>query len=105
MVPRIFPTNLVESRKTGYKPVDFTANHLTTPYITMPSDPSIQSQRHCLARLMKHQNHSPLEEAQPSLPGTFSNHGEGVIACIPTWSVPSSVTHSSHVPCVTAATH
>ena len=32
MVPRIFPTNLVENRKTGYKPVDFTANHLTTPY-------------------------------------------------------------------------
>src|SRR5882724_8328800 len=32
MVPRIFPTNLVESKKTGYKPVDFTANHLTTPY-------------------------------------------------------------------------
>src|SRR5882724_10998466 len=32
MLPRIFPTNLVESRKTGYKPVDFTANHLTMPY-------------------------------------------------------------------------
>jgi len=35
MVPRIFPTNLVESRKTGYKLVDFTANHLTMPY-SMP---------------------------------------------------------------------
>src|SRR5882724_12405586 len=32
MVPRIFPTNLVESRNTGHKPVDFTANCLTTPY-------------------------------------------------------------------------
>src|SRR5882724_7108088 len=31
-VPRIFPTNLVESRNTGYKPVEFTANRLTTPY-------------------------------------------------------------------------
>jgi len=33
MVPMIFPKNLVESRKTGYKPVDFTANRLTMPYI------------------------------------------------------------------------
>src|SRR5882724_12098119 len=32
MVPSIFPTNLVESRNTGYKPVEFTANHLTMPY-------------------------------------------------------------------------
>src|SRR5882724_10995748 len=32
MVPRIFPTNLVESRDTGYKPVQFTANCLTMPY-------------------------------------------------------------------------
>src|SRR5882724_1896271 len=35
-VPRIFPTNLVESRDTGYKPVEFTANRLTMPYITPP---------------------------------------------------------------------
>ena len=33
MVPRIFPTNLVESKNTGYKPVEFTANRLTMPYI------------------------------------------------------------------------
>jgi len=31
-VPRIFPTNLVESRNTGYKPVKFTENCLTMPY-------------------------------------------------------------------------
>src|SRR5882724_2700984 len=32
MVSRVLPTHLVESRKTGYKPADFTANCLTTPY-------------------------------------------------------------------------
>ena len=39
MVPRIFPTNLVESRNTGYKPVEFTANRPTTPY-TATSSPA-----------------------------------------------------------------
>src|SRR5882724_10470954 len=38
-VPRIFPTNLVESRDTGYKPVEFTANRLTTPYNVLPQSP------------------------------------------------------------------
>src|SRR5882724_8165959 len=73
--------------------------------VVMPSDPSVQSRRHCLDRLTEHQNHLPLEEAQPLLPGTLSDCGEGVITCILTWSVPSSVAHSSCVPCVTAATH
>src|SRR5882724_929970 len=38
MVPRIFPTNLVESRNTGYKLVEFTANCLTMPYSNQESD-------------------------------------------------------------------
>src|SRR5882724_2115838 len=32
MVSRFLPMHLVESRKTGYKPADFTANCLTMPY-------------------------------------------------------------------------
>src|SRR5882724_9723492 len=32
MVPRVLLTHLVESRKTGYKPANFTASRLTTPY-------------------------------------------------------------------------
>ena len=59
----------------------------------MPSNPPIQCQRHGLARLTEHQDHLPLEEAQPSLSGTLSNHGESVVACIPTWSVPLSRIH------------
>src|SRR5882724_7350356 len=62
--------------------------------ITMPPDPPIQGRGHCLARLTEHQNHSPLQEARPSLPGTLPDHGEGVVACIPTWAVPSFVAHS-----------
>jgi len=32
MVSRVLPMHLVESRRTGYKPVNFTANCLTIPY-------------------------------------------------------------------------
>ena len=39
-LPRIFPTNLVESRDTGYKPVKFTANCLTMPYSILLSSSS-----------------------------------------------------------------
>jgi len=46
-----------------------------------------------------------LEEARPSLPWALSDHREGVIACILTWSVPSSVMNSPCLPCVTAETH
>src|SRR5882724_7181993 len=64
-------------------------------HVATPPDPPIQSQGHCLARFAEHQDHSPLEEAQPSLPGTLSDSGEGVVTCILTWSVLSVVTHSS----------
>ena len=46
---------------------------------------------------MEHLNHSPLQEAQPSLPGTLSNCGEGVIARIPTWSALSRIHPVFHV--------
>src|SRR5882724_11382300 len=68
--------------------------------VTTPPDPPIQSRGHCLARCTEHLNHSPLKEARPSLPGVLPDCGEGVVACIPTWAVPSFVAHSSCVPCV-----
>src|SRR5882724_6439855 len=32
LLSKILPMHLVESKKTGYKPADFTANHRITPY-------------------------------------------------------------------------
>ena len=68
--------------------------------VMMPSNPPIQSQGHCLARLAEHPNHSSLEEAWPLLLRTLPDFWEGVIR-----SVPGSVMYPSCVPCVTAATH
>src|SRR5882724_7676378 len=56
-VPRIFPTNLVESRDTGYKPVEFTANCLTMPYSTI-IDLNDHTVLQCLVFWRRHHNMS-----------------------------------------------